>query len=94
MAVDQLLKILPWHNSQHGIMGFGIANVALAIFVTTVLGVLVDYAWMLRLRSKMVGRPIKSLFTAPHYVIASRAVALANSRQHIPASRQQALDLL
>lgn len=54
MAIEQLFEALPLHFMQHGISKFGAANVALAVLVTVVLGVLADYAWMLYLRSKMV----------------------------------------
>ncbi|KAJ4305914.1 hypothetical protein N0V90_001447 [Kalmusia sp. IMI 367209] len=53
MAIEQLFGALPLHYLQHGISKFGAANVAFAILVTAVLGVLADYAWMLYLRSKM-----------------------------------------
>jgi hypothetical protein len=54
MAIEQLFEALPLHYLQHGISKFGVANIALAVVVTAVLGVLADYAWMLYLRSKMV----------------------------------------
>lgn len=54
MAIEQLFGALPLHYLQHGISKFGAANIVLAVLTTTVLGVLVDYAWMLYLRSKMV----------------------------------------
>jgi hypothetical protein len=54
MAIEQLFEALPLHYLQHGISKFGVANIALAVFVTAALGVLADYAWMLYLRSKMV----------------------------------------
>ena len=55
MAIEQLFQALPLHYLQHGITKFGAVNVVLAIVTTVVLGVLADYAWMLYLRSKMVG---------------------------------------
>ena len=55
MAIEQLFQALPLHYLQHGITKFGAVNVVLAIVTTIVLGVLADYAWMLYLRSKMVG---------------------------------------
>lgn len=54
MAIEQLFDTLPLHYVQHGISKFGAGNVLWAILVTAVLGVMVDYAWMLYLRSKMV----------------------------------------
>lgn len=55
MAIEQLFEALPLHYLQHGISKFGAANVVLAVLVTAALGVLADYAWMLYMRSKMVG---------------------------------------
>lgn len=54
MAIEQLFEALPLHYVQHGISKYGIANIALALFVTAAMAVLADYAWMLYLRSKMV----------------------------------------
>jgi hypothetical protein len=54
MAIEQLLD-LPMHHLQYGISKFGASHIALAVLVTAALGVLMDYAWMLHLRSKMVG---------------------------------------
>lgn len=53
MAIEQIFD-LPLHHLQHGISKFGAANITVAVLVTAVLGVVVDYAWMLYLRSKMV----------------------------------------
>lgn len=61
MAIEQLFEFLPLHHLQHGVSKFGAANVSLAVLVTIALGVLVDYAWMLYLGSKMVS-PSGSLF--------------------------------
>ncbi|KAF1951231.1 cytochrome P450 [Byssothecium circinans] len=58
MAIEQLFEALPLHYLQHGISKYGAANVALAVLVTAALGVLVDYAWMLYLRSKMPPGPL------------------------------------
>ena len=60
MAIEQIFEALPLHYLQHGISKFGAGNVALAVFLTAVLGVLADYAWMLYMRSKMV--------RATHYI--------------------------
>lgn len=54
MAIEQIFETLPLHYLQHGISKFGAINVALALFVIVAVGVIADYAWMLRLRSKMV----------------------------------------
>ena len=55
MAIEQLFQALPVHYLQYGISRFGALNLTAAVFVTALLGVLADYAWMLYLRSKMVG---------------------------------------
>jgi hypothetical protein len=55
MAIEQLFEALPLHYLQHGISTSGAANMALAVVLTATLGVFADYAWMLYLRSKMVG---------------------------------------
>ena len=62
MAIEQLFEALPLHYLQHGISKFGATNVALAFVVTASLGVLADYAWMLHLRSKMVGFAERSIY--------------------------------
>jgi hypothetical protein len=49
-----MFEALPLHYLQHGISKFGAGNIALAVFLTALLGVLADYAWMLYIRSKMV----------------------------------------
>ena len=54
MAVEQLFEAVPLHYLQHGLTKYGASNIALAFLVTLGLGVLMDYAWMLYLRSKMV----------------------------------------
>ena len=54
MAVEKAFDALSVHYLQHGISKFGIGNIALGVFVTAVLCVLADYAWMLYMRSKMV----------------------------------------
>jgi hypothetical protein len=59
MAIEQLFQALPVYYLQHGISKFGAANMVLTVFVTAALGVLADYAWMLYMRSKMVG-PLQS----------------------------------
>lgn len=53
MAIEQLFD-LPLHHLQYDISRFGVANIATVVFVTAALGIFVDYAWMLYLRSKMV----------------------------------------
>lgn len=60
MAIEQMFEALPLHYLQHGISKFGAGNIALAVFLTALLGVLADYAWMLYMRSKMV--------RATHYI--------------------------
>jgi hypothetical protein len=62
MAIEQLFQALPVHYLQHGISKFGASNMVLAVFVTAALGVLADYAWMLYMRSKMVGPLLRSCY--------------------------------
>ncbi|CAO2652083.1 Nn.00g003660.m01.CDS01 [Neocucurbitaria sp. VM-36] len=57
MAIEQIFETLPLHYLQHGISKFGAANVAFALLVIVAVGVIADYAWMLRLRSKMPPGP-------------------------------------
>jgi hypothetical protein len=73
MAIEQLFEALPLHYLRHGISKFGAANILLAVVVTAALGVLVDYAWMLFLRSKMVSLPSK--FGGGGWLISSSLLA-------------------
>jgi hypothetical protein len=61
MAIEQVSEALQLHYLQHGISKFGVANIALVLFVTASLGMLADYAWMLYMRSKMVSCPARLL---------------------------------
>jgi hypothetical protein len=54
MAVEKLFGALPLHYFQLGISKYGSSNVLLALLVTVAAGILVDYIWMLYLRTKMV----------------------------------------
>ena len=55
MAVEKLAEALLLPHLQRVVPRFGIAHVVLAVLTIATLGVLVDYAWMLYLRSRMVG---------------------------------------
>jgi hypothetical protein len=54
MAIEKFFETLPLHYVQHGISKYGVGSMVLAFFVTTAVGILADYAYMLYLRSKMV----------------------------------------
>ena len=77
MAIEQIFEALPLHYLQHGISKFGAANVAFALFVIVAVGIFADYAWMLRLRSRMV---------SPSTSISSREYVLMTDslRDHFP----------
>jgi hypothetical protein len=54
MAIEKLLEAMPLQYLQYDVSKWGTTNVLLAMVATVVAGVLMDYMWMLYLRSKMV----------------------------------------
>ncbi|KAF2748598.1 cytochrome P450 [Sporormia fimetaria CBS 119925] len=57
MAIEQLFEALPLRYVQHGISEFGVANLAYTLLITAFAALVVDYGWMLYLRSKMPPGP-------------------------------------
>jgi hypothetical protein len=86
MAIEQLFD-LPLHHLQYGISEFGASNIVFAMLVTAALGVLMDYAWILYLGSKMVSIDCKHSEWQHSKLTATWAATLAYRRQHLSTSR-------